>query len=383
MEQLIAAVQAGARHQVDEFWIQARRLWGEEYRALPKRRADSLSADERMLVAIAGHLSADITRYGFFSRALFNLRLAGLSAAGPVDQLVTIAGEEVPIWCAVSDVVHGFGDHAALMSGLDGLSGETLVAAWNEMAGRAAYDLHEAIAATESDLNERRLSHRSWAVEQPISYLELLAEISLHLGAPGERAAIVIAERQLKRERCDAWAVPLALLSLSRHARGRGEALDTRFDELIARMINMPRIERIPTVTSKILEYLPRERGAKLALSAPLCEVIVTKKTEYVSFYDTAERITYATVHPSAEAALQVVNGIVKDAELKAQGRNGLPVPIELLIGFLTEVGEDARPALEDGLARADALIVTLLRNALRELDKKKRRAAREARNRS
>jgi hypothetical protein len=347
------------------------RIFGWQHRPLPVRLPEDLSNEERRLVEAMVSLEVfGLDGVGLFYNLEPLKRFLGLTPPGPLDTRVDWAVDgklrKVPLFRAVSDVLHGLAPTSALLDALGTLPVEVGVEVWNEMAMTGAYELWRGRGHPDDvgDPYDRDRLHNERRVE-------LLGEMSLCLGQPGRQAAQAIgrAQREMPEKhpngaRCykSGIACGIATYSLMLHARECGQTLDPAWHPLVAETIRTPPAQRAPRVTQAVLDSLPREQAEAVVLSAaPVVRFGSishsqgdAKSTWETIFFD--DSLRYLEGFEGPATAGRVVWAIEQWARVKAQtpkGEKSLdPLPREELIAFLERCGEAARPALEASLAK-------------------------------
>ena len=232
-----------------------------DWQPYPKLRRAQLSAEQAAWLeqALAGGRGYDLQYNGLFYKPEHNRRfLAG--PPGPSDVPVTIGGERVPLWNAVSDVASGHADPGAVLAAFRALPPGAALAAWEEIARGDAYDLHaaHALAFEEAGIPRTRnnVLHRT-------RFFGWMADASLALGDAGRRAADALAA-STKTDRHGAPEAFIALLALTRHARAAGDILDAKYDPLVATLEGEGAEAFAAPVVQETYDAIPEDRAAWL-----------------------------------------------------------------------------------------------------------------------
>lgn len=230
------------------------------WKVYPKLLPEDLTREQRAfaeLVVTAG-LPVGLRASGLFERDDHLARLLGLGARGPSDERIRVGKGSVPVWWAVASVGSGHARHDDVLRGWRALPITKAIAAWKEIATGAAYDVLEAHATSMKDAD---FSAKPYQKDYRTRIAGLLADVSVALGAEGEKAAKEIA-RRLPR-----WGggaqILIALTSATRHARARGAPMDRAFDATFERLWERVGADSFyaPEVEAEIERALPPARA--------------------------------------------------------------------------------------------------------------------------
>ncbi len=228
------------------------------WRLYPKLLVDDLSADQRAVleVLLDLELARDLANCGLFNRDAHLARFLGRSRPGPSDVTLEVGERTVPVWWAVSAVGSGHARPDEVLKGWKKVPTVAALAAWTEIARDGAYDV---LTVRATSMKDAGFSSKPYMVDYRTRVVSLLADVSLALGAEGEKAARALTTRLPSWG--GAWQVFVAIASGLRHANGA--PLDTAYDKTFAKLW-----ERVggdsfhaPALATAIEEALPRERA--------------------------------------------------------------------------------------------------------------------------
>jgi hypothetical protein len=258
----LADLRAGrAGHPITAGQKLMKRYFGKAWSPYPKRRPASLTPEQRKLLdAFADlELTPDLEHYGLPHRDETLARYLGRTPAGPSDVVVHVGTEEMPLWCAVTDVGSEHLKPEPVQAAFRRLPPAVALAAWQELARGAAYDI---MLVHPRSMAESGRSRTPYNVKHRARLFSWLADACVSLGEPGREAAAALVSELPKWD----WEHPafVGLVSLTRHAKAKGEVLPAALDAVIARLRGPEADVFAEPILKEIVQALPKERAVAL-----------------------------------------------------------------------------------------------------------------------
>jgi hypothetical protein len=339
-----------------------------EYRPFPVRRLFELTPGQRNALELMADLRATnagfprhglpegtgidplpvFSAFGYWRETANNLlRFLRRGQLLPLDELIELDGQSHPAWMLVSDALYEFRKPSEVTDLLArSLPPERLLAFWEALFTSTKHNLCERRPATAAE--DSKGQSRASIDAQNARLIEILVALNLKLADVGRRRAEeLVATLEKTSERPDPFEVIAGLECLA----ARGE-LDPRHDELLARAVHVCIFDglhgwQMVGPFTHLLEKLPPDRvGPITGIHMPLIDRF-----------------------PSAGAAARLIARLEMPINPTWDGPY---MEKELRRTFVDSLGELAKPALAEAVARAPAHPRSeLLADCLARIEKK------------